>query len=182
VSQIQQEQQQEEKTYPTTAHRNTDISKLTDNGRDPNYSIYPVVVIHNDDNQLSVCSSACSISTHSTITTQMVTQPSYCDVERSLIKDEHSAKTQSLQVKAITSCACFRNEAYWKALLLGCFFELTLRRSNCHILLHILIHFRSSHDLTSLRQAPLMINDAMKKQLYTTHYPFICKNKYAVTK
>ena len=136
IQEGQQEGQQEEETYPTTAtptsttdayiYRSTDVSKLADNDRDPNYSIYPIVVIHNDDDQVSVCSSACSISTHSTMSTHMNAQPSYHDVERSLIKEEHSDKTQPSQIKAITSFTCFCNEAYWKALLIGCFFGLTL--------------------------------------------------------
>eukprot|EP00590_Aulacoseira_subarctica_P001581 CAMPEP_0172420218 /NCGR_PEP_ID=MMETSP1064-20121228/6618_1 /TAXON_ID=202472 /ORGANISM="Aulacoseira subarctica , Strain CCAP 1002/5" /LENGTH=390 /DNA_ID=CAMNT_0013160089 /DNA_START=17 /DNA_END=1187 /DNA_ORIENTATION=+ len=134
--QQKERKREEEETYPTTStpisttgtyiNQNTVISKLVNNDRDPNYSIYPIVVIHNDDDQVSVCSSACSISTHSTMSTHMVTQPSYHDVERSLIKEEHSPKAQPSQIKVITSFACFPNEAFWKALLIGCFFGLTL--------------------------------------------------------
>jgi hypothetical protein len=92
--------------------------------------------VHNDDHADVVslsASSHCSASTHSTISTNIMTQPSYEDVEKSLMKEESFAKKTPEQEQRLHTYFCClsktneKDSHYMKkALLIGCFFGLSI--------------------------------------------------------
>jgi type III secretory pathway component EscV len=119
----------------------------------PSYSVQPMVVIHRGDNDNAVhdihneavsvsSSSHCSASSHSTMSTNVLTHPSYEDVEKSLMKDEHfTRKLQEEDLRLKSYLKCFYMEdsrSLTKAVLIGCFFGVTT--SVIIIFSHLIFH------------------------------------------
>jgi hypothetical protein len=116
-------------------------------------NVHPMVLIHfgDEDNdggdihndEISVSSSShCSASSHSTISTNVMTHPSYEDVEKSLMKDEAYTKKSLEEDSRLTSYfKCFNRKDspnLLKALFIGCFFGITV--SVIIIFSHLIFH------------------------------------------
>jgi hypothetical protein len=119
----------------------------------PSYNVHPMVVIHRCDNDNDVhdihndevslsSSSHCSASSHSTMSTNVLTHPSYEDVEKSLMKDEPFTKKlqeEDLRLKSYLKCFYIEDSrSLIKAVLIGCFFGVTT--SAIIIFSHLIFH------------------------------------------
>lgn len=119
------------------------------------YNVHPMVVIHFGDHdndggdihndEISVSSSShCSASSHSTISTNVMTHPSYEDVEKSLMKDEVYTKKsleEDSRLKSYFKCFNMKDSPNSiKALFIGCFFGITI--SVIIIFSHLIFHMK----------------------------------------